>query len=426
MHYDTIVFDLDGTLSDSKKGIFESLKYALNKLNKPIPADDELALFLGPPLIYSFNEFCGLKDEELSQAIKLYKESYGESQWSNNYLYNGIFELIVSLYNKGYRLAVATGKPQPEAERIIKFFKLDKYFDVILGFSHNEKLFNKSDLIKNILRPDEKAIMIGDRKYDIDAAKEAKIDSALVLYGYCPNDESLALSPTYRIQNVRDFYALFDVERPEKKGFFVSLEGNDGTGKTTQSKLLFERIKKLGIDCVATREPGGCKISEKIRKILLDNENSSMHKITEALLFAAARAQHVHEIIKPSLSKGQIVISERFVDSSLAYQGGGHGLGEEFVFEMNKPAIDGCMPDITIFLKVDYKTGLDRREQETGKDRIEVYVDDFHSKAQKSFEKLEKLYPERYYPIVCDTSVEEIHERVVTAVVERYIKEGGF
>lgn len=423
MHYDTIIFDLDGTLSDSKKGIFESLRYALNKINQPIPDDSTLDLFLGPPLVYSFSTFSKLRDEKLEFAIKHYKESYENEHWSNNYLYKGMFELIINLHKNGYKLAIATGKPQKEAEKIIKFFKLDKYFDIILGFQHNEKLFNKSDLIKKIIQPNEKAIMIGDRKYDIEAAIASNVDSALVLYGYCPQDEIESLNPTYRIAEIDDFYKLFNIPKTMLSGFFISLEGNDGTGKTTQSKLLFERLKKLGLDCIATREPGGCPISEKIRKLLLDNENANMHKITEALLFAAARAQHVHEVIKPNLEQNKIVISERFVDSSLAYQGGGHGLGEEFVLEINKPAIDNCLPNITVFLKVDYKTGLDRREKETGKDRIEVYADDFHSKTQRSFEKLEKLYSNRYYPIICDTSVEEIHERVVSGVVDKYVKE---
>jgi len=154
------------------------------------------------------------------------------------------------------------------------------------------------------------------------------------------------------------------------KGYFITLEGPDGSGKSTITKLLTSYLKDAGYDVVTTREPGGTQISEKIRKIILDNDNTKMSYIAEALLYAASRAQHVHEKILPALKDGSIVICERFVHSSLVYQGIGRGLGIEKIKEINDFAIQGLTPDITLFFDVDPERALDRKTQRNKGDRL--------------------------------------------------------
>ena len=141
-------------------------------------------------------------------------------------------------------------------------------------------------------------------------------------------------------------------------GVFVSLEGPDGSGKTMQIGLLRESLEKAGYRVLCTREPGGPSSSEEIRKVLLDPANQKMTARTEALLYAAARAQHVEEVIRPALEEGCIVISDRFTDSSLVYQGIGRGLGVEKVREINAFATDGLEPDLTLVIQIDYEEGL--------------------------------------------------------------------
>lgn len=133
------------------------------------------------------------------------------------------------------------------------------------------------------------------------------------------------------------------------KGKFVTFEGCEGVGKSTQLKQLKEYLDKTGQPAIFTREPGGNKISEQIRSVILNPENTEMNAMCEALLYAASRAQLVDEVIKPALDRGELVICDRFLDSSIAYQGGARGLGIENVLEINRHAIQGCMPDLTVF-----------------------------------------------------------------------------
>ena len=143
------------------------------------------------------------------------------------------------------------------------------------------------------------------------------------------------------------------------RGFFITFEGGDGSGKSTQISILKESLIEKGYDVILTREPGGTDISEKIRELILDPENGEMEDITEAYLYAAARAQLVRQLIKPALEEGKVVICDRFVDSSIAYQGFGRGLGDA-VGVINTYAVDDCMPDLTILLKLDPERGSSR------------------------------------------------------------------
>lgn len=192
------------------------------------------------------------------------------------------------------------------------------------------------------------------------------------------------------------------------KGLFITIEGPDGSGKSTQ----IENIKKYFLDkdkeIVFTREPGGTAIGERIRAIILDNNCSEMDFMTEAMLYAASRAQHVAEVIKPALEAGKVVVCDRFVDSSIAYQGYGRGLGEP-VSVINKFAIGDCIPDITFLLKLSPDIGKNRIEKNrTCKDRLEHEMLSFHVEVYKGYLAIEKENPDRVFGIDAKGSIEEI------------------
>ncbi len=191
-----------------------------------------------------------------------------------------------------------------------------------------------------------------------------------------------------------------------KRGLFISIEGPDGSGKSTQIKNIRRFFNDKGIDIIFTREPGGTAIGERIRSIILDRDCSEMDDMTEALLYAAARAQHVAQVIKPALAAGKIVICDRFVDSSIAYQGYGRRIGNP-VEVINSYAIDGCMPDVTFLMKMDPKVGR-RRISAANQDRLEREQDDFHIRTFEGYLKLERKYPDRIVGIDASRSIEEI------------------
>jgi dTMP kinase len=163
-------------------------------------------------------------------------------------------------------------------------------------------------------------------------------------------------------------------------GLFITFEGADGSGKSTQARFLAEGLSELGFDVVLTREPGGCPVAEKIRDIVLDKNNTDILDITEAYLYAAARAQHVHEVIIPALNQGKIVVCDRFIHSSVAYQGYGRNLGKERVLEINKHAVDGCLPDITFFISINPDRAFDRMNEQKERDRLETQEQAFYDR----------------------------------------------
>lgn len=198
-----------------------------------------------------------------------------------------------------------------------------------------------------------------------------------------------------------------------KKGLFITFEGNDGSGKTTQINLLSDYLKQRGYDVVILREPGGTPIGEKIRDLLLDNSNRGMSYVTEMLLYAAARAQLVETVIKPALRSGKTVVCDRFVDSSYAYQGAGRGLGIEAVMKVNKYAVDGCMPHITFFMDIDADTAMQRRA-DNGKqpDRIEVERIEFHRRVYEGYNILADNYPDRIKRIDVNKNPDEVFSTI--------------
>jgi thymidylate kinase (EC 2.7.4.9) len=193
-----------------------------------------------------------------------------------------------------------------------------------------------------------------------------------------------------------------------EKGLFITFEGPDGSGKSTQISRLKRRLESLHISTVLTREPGGTLIGEKIREIILDVDHTEMDPLTEALLYAAARSQHVSQVIQPALDRGEAVICDRFMDSSIAYQGFGRGLGDQ-VRVINEYAVRGLVPDLTFLLLLDPALGKKRIHRDY--DRLEKEEDEFHQKVYQGYMQLAAAFPERVVAIDGAKSILEIEKR---------------
>lgn len=206
------------------------------------------------------------------------------------------------------------------------------------------------------------------------------------------------------------------------KGLFITFEGPEGSGKTTVSQLVLETLKKEGYEVLYTREPGGIDIAEQIRQVILDPKNTAMDAKTEALLYAASRRQHLIEKVLPALKKGQIVICDRFVDSSLVYQGVARGLGIEAVYQMNLFAIEDIMPDATIFFDVAPEIGLARIAQNASREvnRLDLETLDFHRKVYAGYQMVLERYPERITRVDASLSLEEVYQAVL-GEIKKYL-----
>lgn len=200
------------------------------------------------------------------------------------------------------------------------------------------------------------------------------------------------------------------------RGIFITMEGPDGSGKSTQLELLKRYLSEKGYEIVITREPGGTKISEAVREIILNKDFTEMSYMTEALLYASARAQLVSEVIKPALEAGKAVISDRFVDSSAVYQGMARGLGVENVYKINEFALQGIMPELTIHLDLPAEVGISRKNDQKELDRMELEAIDFHEKVADGYRRLAKLDPKRIYTIDATQSIEAIHRQIVDKI----------
>ncbi len=203
-------------------------------------------------------------------------------------------------------------------------------------------------------------------------------------------------------------------------GLFITFEGPDGSGKTTLTTRLADYLTNNNKKVLLTREPGGIGISEKIREIILDPVNDKMDDRTEALLYAASRRQHLVEKVLPAVNEGKIVLCDRFVDSSLAYQGYARGIGIEEVLNINLFAIDNHMPDLTIFIDVDPMIGLSRVGTRGAKDRLELAGNDFHNRVYEGYKKVISMYPDRIKVIDGNRTIDEVFESVVE-VIEKVI-----
>lgn len=206
-------------------------------------------------------------------------------------------------------------------------------------------------------------------------------------------------------------------------GLFITFEGPDGSGKTTIASLVAKSLQEKGIDVILTREPGGIEIAEQIRKIILDPQNTAMDKRTEALLYAAARRQHLVEKVLPALKANKIVICDRFVDSSLVYQGVGRGIGIDKVYEMNLFAIEEIMPDFTIFFDIDPKKGLERTRKDNKRtlDRLDLEDISFHQKVYEGYIEVLEKFKNRIIKIDASKSIEDVTKNVMR-VIEEHLK----
>lgn len=204
------------------------------------------------------------------------------------------------------------------------------------------------------------------------------------------------------------------------KGLFITFEGPDGAGKTTQIKKLNEYFLAQGRKVALTREPGGTKIAEAIRNILLDAGNMGMDNRTELLLYAAARAQHVSELIKPAIEVGEVVICDRFYDSTFAYQGFGRNLDEQLIEQLNTIATEGLQPHLTILLDIDARIGLERVQNSRGKafDRLESEQLEFHQRVRQGFLTLAERFPKRIKTISGEQTPEDIFTHIIGYINE--------
>lgn len=205
---------------------------------------------------------------------------------------------------------------------------------------------------------------------------------------------------------------------------FITLEGPEGSGKTSAVKYAVEQLEKMGYQIVQTREPGGTPIAEQIRNVILDKNNKAMDPRTEALLYAASRRQHLVEKVWPSLKEGKIVICDRFLDSSLAYQGGARGLGIDEVLQINLFATENTWPDLTLLFDLDPKIGLARIEANSMREvnRLDLENIKFHRLVRNTFLDLANRYPNRFVIIDASKSQKEVREETLKVILDRLCK----
>lgn len=207
-------------------------------------------------------------------------------------------------------------------------------------------------------------------------------------------------------------------------GIFITMEGPDGAGKSTQIDLLRGYLLERGYDIIVCREPGGTVISEAIREVILNKDYKNMGHMTELLLYAAARAQLVEEVIQPALEEGKVVICDRFIESSAVYQGIARGMGIDLVYEINQFAVGSTMPDITILLDIDAETGIGRKKQQAELDRMESEKLEFHKKVVEGYRLLAERDKNRMVKIDGRNSIQEIHRQIKGAVNNTLLRDG--
>jgi dTMP kinase len=209
-----------------------------------------------------------------------------------------------------------------------------------------------------------------------------------------------------------------------KQGLFITVEGPEGAGKSTILKKMADELTEKGHKIMLTREPGGISIAEEIREVILNPKNTAMDERTEALLYAAARRQHLAEKVIPALENGYTVLCDRFLDSSLAYQGHARGIGMDEVYSINKFAIEDTMPDITLYFDVEPEVGLGRINKHEGREvnRLDLEAVDFHERVREGYFILLDKFPDRIKTIDASKSFDEVYENALD-IVERFIAE---
>lgn len=418
--YDAVVFDLDGTLFDAEEGIVSSVVKAMKEMGLEIPQGAQLRQVVGPPLRYSFHDLLNVPSERLDEAADRYAHIFRSEGMYRYSVYPGIRTMLRVLKENGIYVALASSKPRDLCEHILRHYGLRHFFDRVIGETDSHAKLGKPEMIRRALPEHyERAAMVGDRLYDMEGAKAAGVDGVGAVYGCGSVEELQNAGATLLVSDADELRELLCPGAAVPRGFFLSMEGPDGCGKTTQANLLEQSLRQLGFDLVRTREPGGCPISEKIRQIILDTENAEMCGTCEALLYAASRAQHVHQVIRPAVEAGKVVISDRFVDSSVAYQGGGRAMGVDMIRQINEPAVDGMLPDATVYLAIDHTTAMNRRLSASRPDRLEMESGAFHGRVQAAYEELINRDRQRFIVVSGDQPVEEIARQVLRQVLKR-------
>lgn len=418
--YDAVVFDLDGTLFDAEEGIVSSVRKAMKEMGLEIPQGAQLRQVVGPPLRYSFHDLLNVPSERLDEAADRYAHIFRSEGMYRYSVYPGIRTMLRVLKENGIYVALASSKPRDLCEHILRHYGLRHFFDRVIGETDSHAKLGKPEMIRRALPEHyERAAMVGDRLYDMEGAKAAGVDGVGAVYGCGSVEELQNAGATLLVSDADELRELLCPGAAVPRGFFLSMEGPDGCGKTTQANLLEQSLRQLGFDLVRTREPGGCPISEKIRQIILDTENAEMCGTCEALLYAASRAQHVHQVIRPAVEAGKVVLSDRFVDSSVAYQGGGRAMGVDMIRQINEPAVDGMLPDATVYLAIDHDTAMKRRLSASRPDRLEMESGAFHGRVQAAYEELINRDRQRFIVVSGDQPVEEIARQVLRQVLKR-------
>jgi dTMP kinase len=261
-------------------------------------------------------------------------------------------------------------------------------------------------------------ISLGNRRLDLSGTRIALMVAGLgaILAGVVTRRGLRR----FRVSKPQPLGLVPKLKRPPSAGLFVAFEGVEGSGKGTQIRLAKEWLEELGVEVLVTREPGGTAVGEDLRRLLLDHETGHLEPKTEALLFAASRAQHVTTVIRPALAAGKVVICDRYIDSSLAYQGDARGLGEQDVLTLNVWATQGLFPDLVLLLHLEPEAGLLRSLEEP--DRIEMEGADFHAKVADAYLRIADEHPERFVVVDADDVPENVHAQVVQAL-QRVLKE---
>lgn len=422
MKYDAVLFDLDGTLTESEPGITKSVQYALEIMNRPPIGADMLRRFIGPPLRESFIALAGMTPDDADEAVRIYRERFSSVGWMENSVYPGIAPLMRALKAGGVYVAVATGKPEVFARKIIEHFGLAPYIDRVEAISLKDHHADKVELVRRAL-PEHfaRACMVGDRAGDMQGAQGNGIDGIGALYGYGTREELETAGAAFVAESVAALsdYLLDGAVRP---GLFVTFEGTDGCGKTTQMQRAAQWLSQRGYEVITTREPGGCPISERIREIILDVGSKGMSAECEALLYAAARAQHVRDVIRPAVKRGCIVLCDRFLDSNLAYQGAGRGLGCGVVRALNAPGVGDTLPDATLFYDISPERAMSRRRAASQPDRLEQESRAFFETVYGAYRQLAEENPGRISVIDADRPIDAVESdtrRHLKAILSR-------
>jgi len=356
----------------------------------------------------------------VKQAMKLYRDYFEREGMYAYTVYPHIRSILRTLRANGVYLAVATTKPEKFARAVLDHFFLTHYFHKIVTEQDDEHTLHKPELVRRALPGQyRRAAMVGDRRYDMEGALANHIEGIGAEYGSCRPGELQEAGAAYIAPDTVALRELLCQGAETPRGFFLTVEGPDGSGKTTQVNLLEQSLRNYGYSVLHTREPGGSAISEDIRKIILDTKNMEMCAACEALLYAAARAQHVHQVIRPAVERGMLVLCDRFVDSSIAYQGGGRKLGIETVRQINGHAVGDMLPDATLYLDIDAKAALRRKRSAASPDRLELENFDFHERVQRTYERLIQDNPKRYMVVNANQDAEALARDALSAVIAR-------